>query len=73
VKEGIALRVVDTEVARVLFLRRNMEKYKDDFKDAAADGAITADERAALRGRQKVLHLSDAQVKQVESPFRAKE
>jgi tetratricopeptide (TPR) repeat protein len=73
VKEGIALRVVDSEVMRFLIVRRNMEKYKDDFKDAAADGTVTADERAALRGRQKVLHLSDTQVKQVESQFRVKE
>jgi hypothetical protein len=73
VKQGTALQVVDSEVKRFLVLRQNMEKYKEDFHDAAADGAISADERAMLQKRQKILHLSDGQAKEVEAAFRVRE
>jgi tetratricopeptide (TPR) repeat protein len=73
VKEGVALQVVDSEVGRFLVLKQNVSKYLDDFKDAAADGVITAEERIMLKKRQKILHLSDAQVKEVERQFQIKE
>ena len=72
-KEGVALQVVDSETGRLLVLRQNLQKYLEDFKDAAADGAITAEERTMLKKRQKTLHLSDAQVKEVESQVQFKE
>jgi tetratricopeptide (TPR) repeat protein len=73
VKQGVALQVVDSEVKRLVVLRQNMEKYLEDYKDAAADGQITAEEREMLQMRQKILHLSDAQVKEVEAQFPARE
>jgi len=73
VKEGIALQVVNSEVGRFLVLKQNEQKYQDDFKDAASDGVITAEERVMLKRRQQILHLTDAQVKDIESPFRCKE
>ena len=69
VSEASALRVVDSEARRLLVLKQNMQKYGEDFKDVAADGAVSADEREVLRKRQKTLHLSDAQVSEVESQF----
>jgi len=73
VKQGVALQVVDSEVKRFLVLRQGVEKYKEDFADAAADGIITPDERAMLRKRQQILRLTDAQVKEVEAPFQVRE
>jgi len=73
VKQGVALQVVDSEVKRFLVLRQNAEKYQDDFKDAAADGTITPEERSMLRRRQQILHLSDAQAKEVEARFQVQE
>lgn len=73
VKEGVALQVVDSEVKRFLVLRQNVEKYLDDFKDAASDGGISAEEREMLGKRQKILHLSDAQVKEVEARIQVRE
>lgn len=69
IHEAIALQVVDSEAWRLLALKQNMQKYGEDFKDVAADGAVSADEREVLRKRQKTLHLSDAQVGEVESRF----
>ena len=69
IQEAIALQVVDSEAWRLLALKQNMQKYGEDFKDVAADGAVSADEREVLRKRQKTLHLSDAQVSEVESHF----
>ncbi len=73
VKEGIALQVVDSEVGRFLILRQNVQKYLEDFKDAASDGLIAADEREMLKKRQKVLHLSDSQAREVEAQFQVRE
>ncbi len=69
VPEANALQVVDSESRRLLVLKQNMQKYGEDFKDVAADGTVSADEREVLRKRQKTLHLSDAQVGEVESHF----
>jgi tetratricopeptide (TPR) repeat protein len=69
VPEAIALQVVDSEARRLLLLKQNMQKYGEDFKDVAVDGTVSADEREVLRKRQKTLHLSDAQVSEVESHF----
>jgi tetratricopeptide (TPR) repeat protein len=73
VKQGVALQVLESEVKRFLVLRQGVEKYSEDFRDAAADGIITADERAMLRKRQQILRLSDAQVKQTEAQFQVRE
>jgi tetratricopeptide (TPR) repeat protein len=72
VKEGVAMQVVDSEVKRILVLKQNSAKYEEDFRDAAADGVISSDERAMLSKRQKILALPDAQVKEVEARFSAK-
>jgi hypothetical protein len=64
-----ALQVVDSEGERLLVLKQNVEKYAEDFQDVSADGTISAEEREVLRKRQKTLHLSDAQVKEVEARF----
>lgn len=69
VKEGIAMQVVDSEAKRLLVLQQNMDKYREDFKDVASDGMVSPDERAMLLKRQKTLHLSDDQVKEVEAQF----
>ena len=69
IPEATALQVVDSEASRLLVLKQNMQKYGEDFKDVAADGAVSAEEREVLRKRQKTLHLSDAQVSEVESHF----
>lgn len=69
VPEAPALQVVDSEARRLVVLKQNMQKYGEDFKDVAADGTVSADEREVLRKRQKTLHLSDTQVSEVESHF----
>ena len=69
VKEGIAMQVVDAEAKRLLVLQQNMDKYREDFKDVASDGVVSPDERTMLLKRQKTLHLSDDQVKEVEIQF----
>jgi hypothetical protein len=69
VGESPAAGVVDSETQRLRVLIRNMEKYQEDFRDVAADGAVSAAEREMLRKRQKTLHLSDAQVRAVEARF----
>jgi len=72
VKEGVAMQVVDSEIKRILVLKQNTAKYEEDFRDAAADGSVSSDERAMLSKRQKILTLPDAQVNEVEAKFSAK-
>jgi hypothetical protein len=66
VPEVSAREVIHSEVRRLRVLIQHMEKYAEDYKDIAADGAITPSEREMLRKRQTTLHLSDAQVRAVE-------
>jgi hypothetical protein len=72
VKEGTALQVVDSEVKRFLLLRQNLNEYRELFQEAAADGVVTAEERAVLQKSQKTLHLSQSQLKEVEAQFNFK-
>ena len=73
VQPGVAAQVLDSETRRLAVVQQNTEKYREDFQAAAASGTITAEERQMLRKRQRILHLSDEQVKQIESQFRFQE
>jgi hypothetical protein len=68
-----AMEVLDSETQRLTVMQQNVEKYRADFQAAMAGGAITAEERQMLRKRQQILHLSDEQVKEVESQLAVQE
>lgn len=66
VKPGVAARIVDSEFDRLRVLRENGQKYSELYKELAADGRISPDEREILKRRQRTLHLSDEWVKEAE-------
>ncbi len=66
VKPGVAARIVDSEFDRFRVLRENQQKYIDLYKELAADGRISPDEREVLKKRQRTLHLADDWVKEAE-------
>lgn len=73
VQQDVALQVLDSETQQLTLLRQNMAKYREDFQAADVGGVITSEARQMLRKRQQILHLSDEQVKEIESQFKFKE
>ena len=73
ISHRVALQVLDSETQQLTLLRQNMEKYREDFQAADVGGVITSEARQMLRKRQQILHLSDEQVKEIESQFKFKE
>ena len=69
VPEGAAAQVVETETRRMRVLIQAIEKYEEDYKAVAADGAITASEREMLQKRRQTLRLPEAQARAVEARF----
>jgi len=68
-----AIEVLDTETQRLAVIQQNVEKYRGDYQAAMAGEEITAEDRQMLRKRQEILHLSDEQVREIESQLSVRE
>ena len=73
VPPAVALQVIESEKNRLLVVKQNQDKYRQLFEDLAKDGIISKTEREILQNRQETLHLSDAQIKDVEAQFHFQE
>jgi tetratricopeptide (TPR) repeat protein len=73
VPPAVALQVIESEENRMLVVKQNQDKYRQLFEGLVKDGVISKVEREILRNRQETLHLSDAQVKEVEAQFHFQE
>lgn len=66
-------RVVGQEIVRKKALGQKLKDYDETFSAFAADGKLTADERAQLRDLEKTMGLEDAEVQSLESKYTFKD